>query len=320
MDELGSHVFSEQDLAEAAVLLGQVLEAFDEEADGTPSLGELLEILGSSVPTGNSLMGDTPFPLTLRAKVGGTRWYKPKASDRVDDLNDTTFNEAAELLGFLVERAGAATGKESSPADLADYIHQLLRSAAVPLADVDSAAVSTVGVVAPKRLKAAVGDVVAIPLKDSGYRLAVLLNQARGEIAIGLLAGEFPEAQLGDVQQHRPAYIPIISDGDRIADKTWPIIDHREELLDLFPEPAVKYLRPLDNSDRHGKFGAAFDHFPVEGKAKFRLVGKAEAEAFGLLDPMEAPTTYRQSVGSDYLPTLLSTGHFDNGPVPGFWH
>lgn len=311
---MSSHTFSAADLDEAQRLLTYVVEAFTDEEESEPTLGELLEILGSSLPTNSPHMGASPFPLVFTAKLAGNRRYKPDASERVAGLNDNTFTEAAELLAFLVERAAAVTGQESSPTDLANYVLQVLHAANHRFADLTSDTVTDLTVKVPKRVpKPTVGDVVAIPAEEpagTGYHLAIVLADDRVGLALGLLHGIAPSPQLGATNQYRAQHIPVYVGKHSIVDGTWKTVGHREELLELFPDPPeVYYEARTVFGETYGEHGGAGT---VDGD--IRLIGKDEAEAVGLLDG-----TYRQSYVSDYFQTLLNEGRFDNGPLPGTW-
>ena len=306
-----SEVFSAGDLAEASKLVSRVFEAFADEQDGEPGFGEFLEILGWSVPTSSEFMGSSPMPLMFKAKVKGNRRYKAEPSEHVAELNDNTFNEATDLLAFLVERAGSARGQEVSPADLAGYVLEVLHAGKISFVDIGSGDVVDLTVDVPKRIpKPKVGDVVAIPAAESGYHLAVALSDDQTGLALGILQEVFPTPRVGRADQYRARHIPVYTGKALIADGAWRIVGHNEELLALFPDPPELYWPAVTVfGERFGDYGAAGQ----TGGPK-RLISKEEATAVGLLD-----NTYERVHIEENFQRDLDRGRFDNGPVPGMF-
>ncbi|MGW6447712.1 hypothetical protein [Lentzea sp. NPDC055074] len=293
------------ELEEALELFGRVVDAFSDEERGSPSLGEFLEIAGSSEPANSAFS----FPLVFKAKIAGNRLYKANLSERVSGLNDNTFNEAAELLAFLIEHADSDSDQPASPSDVAGHLLQVLQAAKFSFSDISSENVVDLTVKVPKRFaKAKRGDVVAIPAAEHGYHLAVVLSDDQAGLALGLLKGVFSAPRVGRVDQHLARHIPVYTGDGLIKNGTWRVVGHNEVLLDLFPDPPELYWGAVTAfGDRFGDYGAA----GVVGEPK-RLIGKAEAEVVGLLN-----NTYRQTYVDEYFQKVLNEGRFDNGPLPG---
>jgi hypothetical protein len=292
-------------------MLQRVVRAFAEEADSEPALGEFLQILGWSVPTGNQHMGASPVPLPFKVKVTGNRSYRVKPSNRVSGLNDKTFVEAAELQGFLVDRASTVTGQDISPAELAGCLVQLLQVAQHRFADISSNDVVELTVDVPKRpAKVKVGDVVAIPADGEGYHLAVVVARDNWGVAVGLLKGVHSTPRMGSADQYEARHVPLYPGESLIKDGTWPIVGHDEDLLALFPDPPELYFGAKnDFGDDNGEYGAAGT---VAGAKRF--ISKEEAERVGLLNG-----TYQQFYFGEQFQQKLNAGHFDKGLTPGFW-
>lgn len=302
---MSPQALSEVELEEALKLLDRVTDAFYDEEGGSPSLGEFLEIAGSSEPSNSTFS----FPLVFKAKIAGNRLYKANPSERVSGLNDNTFNEATELLAFLIEHADSDSDQPASPADVAGRLLQVLRAAEFSFSDISSENVVDLTVKVPKRFaKAKRGDVVAIPAAEHGYHLAVALSDDQTGLALGLLKGVFSAPLVGRVDQHLARHIPVYTGHALIKNGTWRVVDHNEALLDLFPDPPEVYWEAVtDFGDRFGDYGAA----GTVGGPK-RLIDKAEAEAVGLFD-----RTYRQTYVEEHFQKVLNEGRFDNGPLPG---
>ncbi|WP_370941972.1 hypothetical protein AB5J62_22960 [Amycolatopsis sp. cg5] len=305
----------ESDLRTAKALLGEVVEAFAAERQRNPTLGELLEVLGLSVPGNCEQLGSVPFPLVFRVKLKGGRRYEATPSERVAGLNDITFTEASELLAFLAERVAVSSGQPAEAGELASVLLQALRAAQLRLDDVSSGDVASLAVHAPKRIKAVRGDVVAIRSSESGHHFAVILTEGSTEVAVGLLSGVFKEPRLGPVGEYRAEHIPVFTGDALIANGKWPIIGHSEALLGLFPDPPEFYFRPSTSvsvGNRYGEHGAAISK-GKEGRT-VRLISRQEAVRIGLPD-----VTYRQSYDEELFERMLNEGHFAGGPLPGFW-
>lgn len=295
----------------ASEALDHVFQAFVEEIGEEPTLGEFLEILGLSFQPDENLLPGAPFPLLFKAKKTGNRWYKAESSERVASLNDNTFNEAGDFLNLLVAGSGADPTHPSSVADLADHVLDVLQFADRAFSDI--AAQGLQALVAPAAKKTArvtVGDVVAIPAVPRGHHLAIVLCEDQMGTAVGLLEGVFSPPRVGDIGSHRARHIPVYTGPRLIKNRTWPIVGHYPELLELFPDPPEVYWQAKTSwGEEYGEYGGA-------GKpdGEVRLLDKAEAEAVGLLDG-----TYRQTYLEEYFQEMLNEGRFDNGPAPRSW-
>jgi hypothetical protein len=300
---------SGDDLDEATTLAKRVLDAFAEEQGGPPLLGEFLEILGSSVPASGRFATEPPFPLVFVAKVKGNRLYRSEPSERVAALNDHAFVEAAALLARLAEHAAAAADRAISPEELATGVLDVLRTGKLTFADVSGTNVISLTTRVPKRVaRPSTGDVVAIPAAPAGYHLAVVLADDQTGLALGLLRGVFPAPRVGHAERHRARHVPVYTGKHAIADGTWRVIGHHEELLALFPDPPELYWEAVTAfGDRFGEHGGAGSQ---DGPK--RLISRDEAEAVGLLDG-----TYQRTFVAEHLQRALDEGRFDNGPVPG---
>ncbi|SNY65390.1 Imm26 family immunity protein [Paractinoplanes atraurantiacus] len=217
--------------------LGDLVEAFTDDLGAPPTLGEVLEIL---------VYGVSAAPSARIEALVGTWRYRPSSDSRVATLNDAAFVHAAALLaGVAVDEAATVL----LPLVQAEHF-----------ADVDGAAVTELVVRAPKRHESRSGDVLAIPLPNGRYRIAVVLTRNRFGTAIGPLRGTFltprtPAVPVHGVTRH------IYTDDAAIAEGRWRIVGHDDRLRQRFPaepeiyhryaggETAAGVLRPLDAAE-----------------------------------------------------------------------
>ncbi|WP_158634427.1 hypothetical protein [Amycolatopsis sp. WAC 01375] len=300
-----------QDPRSALEALDYVFEAFTEEIDEEPTLGEFLEILSLSIQPDADVLPDAPVPLLMRAKRKNGRWYKAEPSDRVASLNDNTFAEAGAFLTLLMDQHTAGGTPTMSTGDLANRVLEVLQASERAFADITAENIHALTMPkAKKSFRSKTGDVIAIAAEPRGYHLAVVLGNDRMGLAIGLLEGVFSRPAVGDVRRHRARHIPIHTGTRLIRDGTWKIVGNHPDLLELFPDPPDLYWNAVTASGhRFGEHGGAG---PLEGP--FRLLGEAEAKAVGLVDG-----TYCSSYMDEYLQKLLNEGRFDNGPAPRSW-
>ncbi|TQJ03038.1 hypothetical protein FB471_2788 [Amycolatopsis cihanbeyliensis] len=93
--------------------------------------------------------------------------------------------------------------------------------------------------------KPKLGDVVAIPAEapsGTGFHLAVVLANDQLGVAVGLLQGVSPTPRVDDTTQYRTRHIPVYTGDESIREGTWQIVDHRDNLMHLFPNPPEMYL------------------------------------------------------------------------------
>jgi hypothetical protein len=250
--------------------VGFVAEMADE-LGGPPTLAEFLEVLGWAAADG----GPSRFTVTL----ADGKPYRSELPSRVPDLDDNVFAEASEYAHGL-DTAGV----------LAD-----LRGGRIILADVEPDEIGGLTVETPKKrvAKPKPGDVVGIPVAG-GYRPAVVLVRNHFGTALGLFAGTSPNGQVGRLRS-APGR-PVYTEESLIKDGTWPVVDHDESLLELFPADPPIYHKPnawpgIDT----GEFGAA-----ETADGTMTPIGPDEAREIGLTDG-----TYRQTMHAAFLQKQL---------------
>ncbi|XVU23572.1 hypothetical protein ACQPZJ_40965 [Actinoplanes sp. CA-054009] len=248
--------------------LGDLVEAFTDDIGEPPMLGEVLEILAYGISAAGSAR--------IEAKVGA-RKYRPSGESRVAELNDAAFVEASDLLADVAVD------------EMADVLLPVVQ--AERFADVDGAKVTKLVVRAPKRApKPQSGDVLAIPLPDGRYRIAVVLTRNRFGTAIGLMRGAFPIPRVHSfdgVARH------LYTDDVAVAEGRWKVVGHDDRLRQLFPaEPEIYHQSPSIFPDANvGRYGAGETVTGV-----LRLLDEAEAKAIGLNDPSFRHTYWSEQV------------------------
>lgn len=279
-------------LAEFTSKLSMISTCFVDQVEGPPTLGELLEVFGLTVP------GDIGVPVKFKVKLMGRRYVEGGGS-RVGELNDSAFVLAAETLATLMAR-GNETAQSTSQTKLASRLLTLaLKASGITFADARAEEIVQISSSPTKRVsKSKLGDVVAIPAKNGGYRIAVVVARNRFGTALGFFRGEFAVPRLG-ASRSGVASVPIYTDDQLIAVGVWRIIGHDVDLLDLFPRDPEIYHAPdiWPNLDL-GEFGAA-----ETADGGIRPIGAEEADVMGVRDG-----SYRQVHMSEQLQRLLDDG------------
>lgn len=278
--------------AEFACKVSEISSDFADQVQSQITLGELLEIFSLTV------LGDIGIPVKFKAKLKGAKRYEERSRSRVGELNDSVFVEASEALGALLTW-GDESGQSATPAELASRLTLALKMSDIEFSDIRTEQIMQISAASRKRVaKAKIGDVVGIPRKSGGYLMALVVARNRFGTALGLFRGAFavPKPQ---VKRSAVVGNPIYTDDQLIATGGWPIIDHNEDLLDLFLRDPEIYHAPdaWPNLD-FGEFGAA-----ETADGKIRPIGAGEADAVGL-----AGGSYRQVHMSEHLQRLLDNG------------
>jgi len=280
----------------AAVILRDLTDEFrQEEEDTYPTLEELLEIIGLSVPTSDSL-AELLIPIRFQASIDG-RPYNAKRESRVGGLNDAVFVTAAALLTVIgddIIRAGSSVSTET----ICEYLLVVIKQAGILLDDVRSADISYLGAAGPKRgVRAKIGDVVAIPSSKGNYYFASILIKNREGTGLGLWR-EKRRVPVLDASLTPSASRIVFTDEVAIRNGTWPVVGHSDVARALFPDDPETYFFPGEQypgAPRIGEFGSA-----EQSDGTLRDVSREEAERVGLLDG-----SYKQSYISDCLPDVL---------------
>lgn len=294
----------ESALADAASGLAEVATEFTDEVGGPPTLAEFLEILAWAIPTNSDALSDGfPETLPLRANLKGNKRYSSAESSRVGELNDNVFEEARDYLLTLCRQLKAVTDKQVTPEWFAAAMLQVLNTDRVTLADVSGSDVRKLTAEAPKKraAKAEIGDLLAIPLEQGGYRLAVVVARNRFGTALGFFDGVSTNGRLTAELRATPRKHPIYTEESLIKNGTWQIVAHDDTLPTLFPTNPEIYHKPgawpgIDT----GEHGAAE---PADGP--LRLIDSEEATEIGLKDG-----SYRQTYPAAYLQKRLADKSF----------
>ncbi|GLY78818.1 hypothetical protein [Actinoallomurus iriomotensis] len=289
--------------AEVAAGLAEVASGFAHEVGGPITLAELLEVLGWAVPANSEATDGTfPQPLTYQVTLAGGRPYAGGRPSRVPELNDAVFVDAGEWQTALAERLSAVSGVPVTPQRFAEALLRVLRSGCVPLADVQGADLGGLTAEVPeKRIpRPRPGDVLAIPAREGGHHLALVLTRNRFGTALGLFEGRSPYGRLGPDLRARSRRHPVYTEESQIKNGTWAVVGHDESLLALFPADPPIYHRPdawpgiVDT----GEFGAA-----ETADGSLRFIDADEAREVGLQDG-----TYRSTHVASFLQKVLDDG------------
>lgn len=283
---------------EAGRRFARLVDLVREEFVAPPTLAEVLYILSVSVPVDNDALDHISVPLRLRVKIRGNRRYSGSCGSRIGELNDVAFVEASDWLLFLAREIATAKGHRVLLAELVDGIRESIVESQISFGDVSASELSTlVAEVQRKVVAVRCGDVVAISRRGGRYSIAVVVARNRFGTALGFLRGSFPYPRVGDPQHCQVESRPVYTDDQLIANGTWPVIDHNENLLLLFPkDPEIYHAPDLTLPGvQVGRFGSA-----ESSSGDMRHISKDEAEQVGLLGG-----TYRQIYVSRQLQQSL---------------
>jgi hypothetical protein len=276
-------------LGNASSGLAEAAAEFADELGSAPTLAEFLEIVGWALPT-RSTATDGTFtePLRFKVTLKGNKPYRSAGTSRVPELNDHLFEDAREHHAALVQAMRTASGAPITPLQFASALLQVLRSGRIILADVAPEDIRKLTAELPKKriAKPVFGDVLAIPARNGGCHIAVVVAQNRFGCALGLFHGVSAHGRLDAGLRRSPGRYPVYTGDHLVTNGTWKIVDHDASLLALFPSDPVIYHGPnaWPGFDA-GEFGAA-----ETADGTVRLIGPDEAREVGLQDG-----TYRQT-------------------------
>lgn len=297
---MATEYFSAEVRAKALLRLKEVLSSFQDEIGSPPTLGEFLEIVGLAMPSASEDIDVSPGVFQIDAKVGGKK-YRPRHDSRVPELNDSAFVDASSLLTFIGEQVSAGHGRAASLGDLATAILEILRGEDVAFDDIRGTEVNSLAVTVPKNAaKPKPGDLIAIPVGNSGYRMAVITARNRFGTAIGLLGPATSLPRVNKASLSSAAERSVYTDDQLFSEGVWMIVGHDDELLSRFPpDPEIYHGPDLIFPDAQlGEFGAA-----ETASGVIRQITKNEAEEVGLLD-----NSYQQIFVSTHLQQLITDG------------
>lgn len=289
-------------LGEAASGLAEVVGEFADELGGPPTLAEFLELVGWAIPTNSDATDATfPQPLRFKAVLKGNKQYHGAAESRVPELDDVLFEDARDRHRVLFERLRAADDTPVTPQRFAAALLQIIHSGRIILADVEPEDLRKLTAeVAKKRVaKPKPGDVLAIPVRGDGYRVAVMITRNRFGTALGFFDGTSAQGRLDGELRRSPRKLPVFTEDSLVQDGTWKIVDHDDSLLALFPsDPPIYHAANMFDDVDTGKYGAA-----ETADGTLRLIDSDEAREVGLLDG-----TYTSGHHAAYLQKLIDDG------------
>jgi hypothetical protein len=266
-----------QALAEAVDLLRNLVHTMTTELGSSPTLAEVLEVIGWSVPSQGPSTISVQLPLKFNAKIG-TRNYRADIPSRVDELNDESFVLAAELLGMVLVSIESSSGSEPSIETAAVAPLSVLRQADITTADVPVRNITALKASEPKRIRRSKnGDIVAVPLSGGGYRTAIVLDHTSTGVALGVFKDAVPSPNV-NASKVKPTR-PIFTDDQELQSVGSILVGHDENMIGRFGVPEVYHAPGRQLVVDVGPFGAA-----EAPDGSLRLLGEDEARAIGLLD------------------------------------
>ena len=271
-----------------AELIGQ----FADETGRLPSGSELAEVLTWAFRSFADRVGGFPPDTVVeavRVQSSGDRAVKSESEKRagkiaseVDQLNDSVFVIAADLMSEAVAAMARPGGRPSAQAVLRllhDGLEQARASKLVELPD-DSAEHWKIRAPRKKaRMRTRVGDIVAVPVGPDRYRHVIVVAKNGFGTAAGILDGPGPLHPTAPLR--RTGLRPVYVGEESIDDGSWPIVGHDEKLLEHFDrDPEIFHRNNPDLPDPMiGPFGSG-----ETASGRMRELSEAEANEIGLLD------------------------------------
>lgn len=212
-----------------------------------------------------------------------------KTEGLIGSLNDSCFVHARESLRTLCQMIEEEAGVKPSLNDLCDILAVSLRCCSGDLlSDVDVQAVEklTPKVSPHKKVILKPGDILAVPREKGGYYFVIYITSNRFGEAFGVFDGHGQVPHVSSRWEPLPARYPVYTGKALVINGRWRRIDHREDLLDLFPKSPEIFHGKSDHpsSDQIGPYGSG-----ETAAGEFRELTEYEANQIGL-----SQGTYRQ--------------------------
>lgn len=212
-----------------------------------------------------------------------------KIEGLISSLNDSCFVHAGECLTKLCRMIEEESGVKPSLNDLCEILAVSLQGCSGDLlSDVDVQAVEklTPKVASHKKVNLRPGDILVIPREKGGYYFAIYITSNRFGEAFGIFEGHRQVPCVSSRWEPVPAKFPIYTGKSLVVRGRWRRIDHREDLLDLFPKSPEIYHSKSDHpsDDQIGPYGSG-----ETATEELRQLTESEARQIGLIQG-----TYRQ--------------------------
>jgi hypothetical protein len=288
----------------------ELIRQFTDEVGRIPSGSELAEVLTWALRSFVDQVEGFPPDAVVevvrgRSSGGGAGQSKSEKRARkiafeVDQLNDSVFVIAADLVSGAVAASARVVGRPSAQVVLNllhDGLEQARASKVVELPD-DSVGHWKIRASRKKaQIRTRVGDIVAVPVGRGNYRHVIVVAKNDFGTAVGILDGPGP---LHPTAPLRPTGLrPVYVGEESIGDGSWPIVGHDEEPLEHFDQdPEIFHDNDPNLPDPMiGPFGSG-----ETASGRMRKLTEAEANEIGLLDE-----SYRQFLLPQQLEDYLKS-------------
>lgn len=206
-----------------------------------------------------------------------------KIEGLVSSLNDSCFVHAGESLRTLCQMIEEESGVKPSLNDLCEILAVSLQGCSGDLlSDVDVQAVEklTPKVAPHKKVSLKPGDILAVPREKGGYYFVIYITSNRIGEAFGIFEGHRQVPYVSSRWEPVPIKYPVYTGRALVVSGRWRRIDHREDLLDLFPKSPEIYHSKSDNpsDDQIGPYGSG-----ETATGELRDLTEAEANQIGLI-------------------------------------
>lgn len=212
-----------------------------------------------------------------------------KMEGLISSLNDSCFVHAGECLTTLCQMIEEESGVKPSLNDLCEILAVSLQGCSGDLlSDVDVQAVEklTPKVAPHKKVGLKPGDILTVPREKGGYYFIIYITSNVFGEAFGVFEGHRQVPYVSSRWEPVPIKYPVYTGKALVVSGRWRRIDHREDLLDLFPKSPEIYHSKSDNpsNDQIGPYGSG-----ETATDELRQLTEAEARQIGLIQG-----TYRQ--------------------------
>jgi hypothetical protein len=284
----------------AVEIAERIVEACGDDLDRQPTLQEFLSVLGFTLPV-DAKLNTSKLPIRYKARLSGGNVVEASDSPPVE-LNDAAFDDANDLIIFLAGQISDETATRTEIRSVATAIGQVLATSEIEFHDFPARAIFDVTAdVAERIFRPHPGDVLAIPVKGSKYRLALVVADNR--FGYGIAFAKESQANARPPRDTEIEFTRVVyTDENEITSGAWRWIAHIPKLLNKMPKEPELYHRPNNiwSDESTSIYGSA-----ESPDGAVREIGEEEARKVGMNDK-----NFRHIYVSSYLDNLLKEGNF----------
>ena len=265
--------------------LNEIFEAFTEEMERKIQVKEffcliLWSVKNISIEPYNYITATSVEEIRVVMKAQSLKINISEILDQLGELNDNCFVTTSDFISALIKENLQSDDYEITIKSVFHLIIIALHKFdTTPFEDYDKLEIQKVDIkfVSKKKIRIKQGDVITIPLSDTTFAIAIMIEKTSFGTGYGIFNKRYSSFSFKQLVSDEVLKYQLFTVDTPVQEGVWKIMFNDKNLLNRFPKTLEKFHSPLlfDSAKPYG-LGETSD-------GTLRKLSKEEAEEIGIL-------------------------------------